>query len=60
MTRSSVVLPEPEGPAARRARRRYVEGDVAQRRIGAEILLDALDANAEAVRAISGGGRRDP
>ena len=39
---------------------RYVERDVAQRRIGAEILLDALDANAEAVRAISGGGRRDP
>ena len=38
----------------------YIERDVAQRRIGAEILLDALDANAEAMRAVSGGGRRGP
>ena len=39
---------------------RYVEGNVAQRRIGAKILLDALDTDAEAMRAISGGGGRDP
>jgi hypothetical protein len=38
----------------------YIERDVAQRRIGAEILLDALDANAEAMRAVSGGGERVP
>ena len=39
---------------------RYVERDVAQRRIRAKVLLDALDPYAEAVRAVIGGGERVP
>jgi hypothetical protein len=38
----------------------YIERDVAQRRIGAEVLLDPLDPDAEAMSAVSGGDERFP
>ena len=54
MMRSSVVLPEPEGPSSATSSPGCMSSaDVAQRRIGAEVLLDALDADAEAVRRAS-------
>ena len=59
MARSSVVLPEPDGPSsATSSPRRNRQIDVAQRRIIAEILLDALDADLDALqmrRVVSDG-----